>query len=353
VRARENAESIALYRGEPDEERRLAGAFRRIYDVWWDYMKYNKRLTWLTVFYAQAAGIFPIIVAAPRYFAGEIMLGAVMQTASAFGQVQGSLSWFVDSFTSLAEWKATTDRLTTFGEAINAAKSAAARQAFDHVPSSDGSLALQDVDVGLPDGRVLLAGVDLAIRPGEHVVLQGPSGSGKTTLFRVLAGLWPHGSGRIASPADKQVLFLPQRPYLPLGTLQEALVYPDGAGTFDHAAIQEVLSAANLGHLIPRLDEEANWSMSLSPGEQQRLAFARALLHKPDWLFLDEATAALDETNERQLYELLLQRLPAITLVSIAHKPTVLQFHDRRLVIDPESRSVRSEPIDPEDHQRM
>ena len=167
VRVRENAESIALYRGEPDEERRLERAFRHIYDVWWDYMKYNKRLTWLTVFYGQAASIFPIVVAAPRYFSGEIMLGAVMQTASAFGQVQGSLSWFVDSFTVLADWKATTDRLTTFGDAITAAKADAAKQAFEQVPTGDGSLTLRDVEVGLPDGRVLLSNVQLSIRAGR------------------------------------------------------------------------------------------------------------------------------------------------------------------------------------------
>jgi putative ATP-binding cassette transporter len=353
VRVRENAESIALYRGEPDEERRLEGAFAKIYQVWWDYMKYNKRLTWLTVFYGQAASIFPLVVAAPRYFAGEIMLGAVMQTASAFGQVQGSLSWFVDSFTVLADWKATTDRLTGFSEAMMAAKKAAAKRAFEQATREDGSLALEQAEVALPNGDVLMSDVNARVAPGERVVLQGPSGSGKTTLFRVLAGLWPFGHGRIVVPGEARVLFLPQKPYLPIGTVMEALTYPHAPDDYDLEEAAQILRMCNLGHLVERLSEPANWSLALSPGEQQRVAFARALIQKPDWLFLDEATSALDEDNERRLYELLLDRLPRVTLISIAHKPTVLRYHNRRLVIDPETRSVRSEPIAPGDHQRM
>jgi putative ATP-binding cassette transporter len=346
TRIRENAESVALYGGEPDEGRRLQGAFGRIYDTWWAYMTYNKRLTWLTVFYGQVASIFPIVVAAPRYFAGEVQLGALTQTAGAFGQVQGSLSWFVESFASLADWKATTDRLTTFADAMAAARRAQVEDhGFDVTPGTASDLAVEDARIALPQGRVLLDDVDLSIGRGEHVVIQGPSGSGKTTLFRVLAGLWPFGRGRVRLPAGARVLFLPQRPYLPIGTLKETMTYPDRPEGHDDAACTEALTACRLDHLAGRLGETENWSLALSPGEQQRLGFARALLYRPDWLFLDEATSALDEPTEAHLYGLLQERLPQATLVSIAHKPTVLRFHERRLVIDPQRQAVTSEPL--------
>jgi putative ATP-binding cassette transporter len=346
VRVRENAESIALYRGEPDEGRRLEGAFARIYAVWWQYMVYNKRLTWLNVFYNQAASVFPIVVAAPRYFSGEIMLGAVMQTASAFGQVQGALSWFVDAFASLADWKASVDRLTTFGDAMAAAREAGERTGFTFTQAAEPEIRLDDVTVALPTGRKLLEGVDLRIGAGDRVVLQGPSGSGKTTLFRVLSGLWPFGSGRLSVPDPAEgVLFLPQRAYLPIGTLREAMTYPRHAGDFAESEMQEALAACQLEHLAGRLDEEHNWAMTLSPGEQQRLSVARAILQKPRWLFLDEATAAVDAATEKRLYELLIERLPEATIVSIAHRPAVVPFHRTRLVIDPETLSLRSEPV--------
>jgi ABC-type uncharacterized transport system, permease and ATPase components len=346
VRVRENAESIALYNGEKDEQRTIGGAFQRIYAIWWDFMRYNKRLTWFTAFYGQAADVFPLVVASPRYFSGEIPLGVLTQTAGAFGRVQGALSWFVDMFTTLADWRATIDRLTGFGDAMAATKAqAAAEHAFD-VGTATGALRLQDVDVALPDGRVLLRDVDLAIAHGESVLVQGPSGSGKTTLFRVLAGIWPFGRGRINLPEGARILFLPQRPYLPLGTLRDVLCYPDTAGSSSDAALRDALADCRLAHLADRLDETGNWAMALSPGEQQRIAFARALLYRPDWLFLDEATSALDEANEAELYMLLKERLPATTLVGIAHKPGVARFHDRRLVIDPAAGRVRSEGID-------
>lgn len=346
VRVRENAESIALYRGEPDEGRRLDGAFARIYAVWWQYMVYNKRLTWLNVFYNQAAGIFPIIVAAPRYFSGEIMLGAVMQTASAFGQVQGALSWFVDAFASLADWKASVDRLTTFGDAMAAARDAGRQSGFVVSIGQEPAIRLEDVTLALPTSRKLLENVDLEINAGDRVVLQGPSGSGKTTLFRMLAGLWPFGSGRLSVPGpDDGVLFLPQRAYLPIGSLREAMAYPGHPGDFAHERMVEALHACRLDQLADRLDEERNWAMTLSPGEQQRLSVARAILQQPRWLFLDEATAAVDAATEQRLYELIIERLPEATIVSIAHRPAVVPFHDRRLVIEPETLSLRSEPV--------
>jgi putative ATP-binding cassette transporter len=346
VRIRENAESIALYHGEPAEERRVRGAFTRIFATWWAYMKYNKRLTWLTSFYGQAAVIFPYIVAAPQYFAGQIGLGTLTQTADAFGQVQGALSWFVDTYTQLAAWKATIDRLTTFGEAMVTAKHSAARTGIVMRPQPKSELQLEGVDLDLPDGKPLLRGINLDVRRGETVVLRGPSGSGKTTLFRALAGLWPFGRGHIATPAaDARVLFLPQKPYMPIGTLKDALCYPDASDPVPEEACRDALEACGLWHLSPRLDETANWSLVLSGGEQQRLGFARALIYRPDWLFLDEATSALDEPAERHMYEVLHQRLPLATVISIAHREAVAAFHDRQITVDPAGQRVVSEEV--------
>jgi putative ATP-binding cassette transporter len=334
TRIRENAESIALYRGEEDEERRLRGAFGRIYEVWLDFMKYTKRLTGLTAFYGQAASVFPIVVAAPQYFAGVIPLGVLTQTAGAFGEVQGSLSWFIDSYAQLAAWKATLDRLTGFRDAMNKTKIAArSEQTFEH-PAGSPALVLENVDVRLPNGTPLIENVSLSVAQGEALVVRGASGSGKTTLFRVLAGLWPFGRGRVSLPENARTFFLPQKPYLPLGTLREVLSYPHTPEHYSEADCRETLEACGLAHLAPRLGESNNWSMILSGGEQQRLAFARALLYRPNWLFLDEATSALDEAAERSMYELLRQRLPDAAVISIAHKPGAFGFHGRQLVVD-------------------
>ena len=343
VRIRENAESIALYRGEADEERSLRGAFGWIYATWWNFMKYTKRLTWLTAFYGQAAQIFPIIVAAPQYFAGQIQLGTLTQTADAFSQVQQSLSWFVDTYPRLAAWKAVVDRLTTFGEAMAKAKAAQHDSGFEVQPQAQDAVSLEGINVELPNGTPLLQDVTVAVRKGQSTLLRGPSGSGKTTLFRVLAGLWPFGRGRIMTPKDARVLFLPQKPYLPIGTLKATLCYPDQPEAHTDAQCTEVLAACGLGHLAPRLSEAANWTLQLSGGEQQRIAFVRALLYRPEWLFLDEATAALDEAAERTMYELVQQRLPGTTMISVAHRQSVAAFHERQLVIDPASHRVVSQ----------
>ncbi len=345
-RVREHAESVALYNGEGDETRRLRGAFGRIYQTWWALMTYNKRLMWLTSFYGQAAVVFPFLVGAPRYLAGQIQLGALMQIVSAFGQVQGSLSWFVNSFADLASWKATVDRLTTFADNMAAAKKAQATEhGFDRETGAAGVLSLASAQVRLPEGQVILKDLDLEIDRGDRVVLQGPSGSGKTTLFRVLAGLWPFGSGRIRLPAGARTLFLPQKPYLPTGTLREVLSYPDRPDAHADDNLRQALEAVRLPHLRNRLGDVESWSMTLSPGEQQRLAFARAFLFKPDWIFLDEATSALDDQVEALLYTTLRERLPNATVVSIAHKASVARFHDRRIVIDPATGTVHPQAI--------
>jgi putative ATP-binding cassette transporter len=334
VRLRENAEGIALYGGEVPEAGLLRRRFGAVYDNWWAIMRRTKSLTWFTAAFAQIADIFPVIVAAPRYFSGAIELGGLMQTASAFGYVQGSLSWFISAYTDLASWKATVDRLTSFQAAIAAAERAG-KTGITVGQAAGEQLALTRLAVDLPDGRPLLAPTDLGLRRGEAVLVTGPTGSGKSTLFRVLGGLWPFGRGRVDVPAQQRVLFLPQRPYLPLGTLRDAVSYPAPAGKLEDAAIQDALRACGLPHLVGRLDEEGNWSQRLSPGEQQRLAFARALLTQPDWLFLDEATSALDEMTEATLYRLIKERLPQATLVSIGHRSTLAAFHDRRLELQP------------------
>lgn len=332
VRFRENVEGIALHGGEADEKRGLTQRFRALMENWWGIMTATKRLTLFTVGYAQVATIFPIVVAAPAYFAGRIPLGGLIQTSSAFGQVQDSLSWFVENYARLTEWRATVERLTGFTRAVAAARAA---EGGPVAAKGDGSgLALQDVTLSLPDGRVLVTDARAEVAPGESVVVTGASGSGKSTLFRAIAGIWPFGSGHVALPATGRALFLPQRPYIPLGSLKRAVCYPEDEAGFTDAEVAAALEAAELGHLASRLHEVEPWDRRLSGGEQQRLALARALLLKPNWLFLDEATASLDPGGEERLYARLKAALPGSAIISIAHRPAVAKFHDRGLRVE-------------------
>jgi vitamin B12/bleomycin/antimicrobial peptide transport system ATP-binding/permease protein len=328
VRVRENAEGIALYRGEPSEQENLNARFLRILGNWWEIMKRQKRLTWFTASYSQLAIIFPILVAAPRFFSGAIQLGGLMQIASAFGQVQSALSWFIDNYRPFAEWKASVDRLigfhhVMFGVQQREAGSEGILVSREQTPE----LALENLDLGLPDGRLLFNGLTATIPPGERLLIRGPSGSGKSTLFRAIAGIWPFGSGSIRVPQGPKRLFLPQKPYLPIGTLRNAVSYPEKAGAFTDSEIVDALKLCRLEEFAGRLDEVAHWEQVMSPGEQQRLAFARALLYQPAWLFLDEATASLDDATQDYLYCLINSRLPNTTIVSIAHREDVRQFH--------------------------
>jgi vitamin B12/bleomycin/antimicrobial peptide transport system ATP-binding/permease protein len=326
VRVREYSESIALDKGEGVEKSQLNTRFSTVLSNYLALIKAQKNLIWFTSFFGQAAIIFPFIVAAPRFFSGAIQLGQLMQISSAFGQVQNSLSWFVDSYSGLASWRATTDRLTSFDESMG--KSEALLSTQTTVDAGSDHLSTNDLTLSLPNGKVLLAHAALTAHVGDAILLNGPSGSGKSTLFRAFAGIWPFSKGQIHMPAN--AMFIPQHPYFPNGTLRDALAYPEPAAKYDDAALQTALTDALLPQLANRLDDKEAWGQMLSGGEQQRLAIARVLLKKPQWLFADEATSALDIEAENTLYKRLLAGvlLAKGAIISIAHRPSVAAFHN-------------------------
>ena len=334
VRARENAEQIALLHGEPAERTRLRGRFGYVVENWMDIMQRTKKLTAFTATYSQASVIFPYVLVAPAYFAEKVQLGGMMQTASAFSSVQDSLSFFITSYRTLAEWQSVVARLSGFETAIENAAALTTKENIIHIASDDkGTIDLDKLLVSLPNGTPLVTADGFSIRRGERTLLTGPSGSGKSTLFRAIAGIWPFGTGSIAIPAQARLMMLPQRPYFPVGTLRAAIAYPAEASAFSPEQVGETLSAVGLPKLALRLDEDAHWNRTLSLGEQQRLGIARALLHKPQYLFLDEATASLDEPSEAALYQLLTNKLPATTIVSIGHRSTLEAFHQRNVTL--------------------
>ncbi|MCC8428234.1 ABC transporter ATP-binding protein/permease [Reyranella aquatilis] len=328
MRVRENAEGIALYRGEPRENEVLEAKFTDVFNNAWRVLVTEMQLVFYQIGYGQLAIIFPYIVTAPRFFAGAITLGVVMQTAQAFGQVQTALSFFIDNYTNVAELRAVMDRLKGLQEAIEEKPAENIAVASEPGRADVGTSGL---DLALPNGQTLLRDLNLVLPKGSSTLITGTSGSGKSTLFRAMAGIWPFGRGRILIPAGARVLFLPQKPYIPIATLRDAVKYPDENSTASDADIVSALEAARLGHLAGRLDEEAHWSNTLSGGEQQRLAIARALVFRPDWLFLDEATASLDEANEAAVYGVLKERLPGTTMISIGHRPSLRQWHEQKL----------------------
>ena len=334
VRARENAEQIALLHGEPAERTRLQGRFGYVVQNWMDIMQRTKKLTAFTATYSQASVIFPYVLVAPAYFAEKVQLGGMMQTASAFSSVQDSLSFFITSYRTLAEWQSVVARLSGFEESIKNAAALTTKENIIHVGSDDkAAIDLEKLSVSLPNGTPLVTADGFSIRSGERTLLTGPSGSGKSTLFRAIAGIWPFGTGSIAIPAQATLMMLPQRPYFPVGTLKAAIAYPAEASAFSPEKVGETLGAVGLPKLASRLDEDAHWNRTLSLGEQQRLGIARALLHKPQYLFLDEATASLDEPSEATLYQLLQEKLPATTMVSIGHRSTLEAFHQRGVTL--------------------
>ncbi|MEK6210527.1 MAG: ABC transporter ATP-binding protein/permease [Pseudomonadota bacterium] len=343
VRFRENTEGVALYRGEQDELRNFRSRFANVVDNWWRIMKRQKILNSFTIGYNQLAVIFPFVVAGNRYFAGTIQLGGLMQISNAFGQVQGALSWFIGAYNTFAAWKATADRLLGFHYAIEKAREDVQQQSGVRQAQDDSEeLVLDNVALSLPNGQPLISASSATIKSGESLLISGPSGAGKSTLFRAIAGIWPFGDGRMRMPAGFRVLFLPQRPYLPLGAIRDVVSYPASPVEFSDEQIKEVLNAVGLPQLVDRLDDHQHWSMQLSPGEQQRIAFARALLQKPAWLFLDEATSALDEAAEAKLYKLLKESLPGTTIISIGHRPALLGFHSRRLELREDGNGTRA-----------
>ncbi len=332
ARLREYAEQVALLGGERAEQSALHRRFSSIIRNYLAIVQRKKQLMAFTASYGQISPIIPYIFTAPFYFANKIQLGVMTQTAGAFGRVEGALTFFVNYYTSLADFKAVLDRLTSFDSAIETARTIDLDPPrIDSLEHKSPAIEIGRLDVRLPDGRPVIETTGLILSPREPVLLTGPSGSGKSTLFRVISGIWPFGQGVITLPEGANLLLLPQKPYLPQGTLRNAVTYPHTGAAFADADIHNALMAARLPLLANRIDEEGVWSQRLSGGEQQRLAIARALLTKPDWLFLDEATAALDEELEADIYGALAEFLPDTTIVSIGHRSTLTAFHKRRI----------------------
>lgn len=350
TRARESGESIALIRGEPDERRGLGLLFGRVRDSMRALMRSQRNLMWLTSAYGTLAMIFPTVVAAPAYFAGAMSLGVLMQVGAAFGQVQAALNWFVDSFPRIAEWRGAVARLVAFQDALDDLDAIAADTAQPTIAIEEGeaeALVLDALEIAFADGTTVIAGASAVVAPGERVLIKGESGTGKSTLFRAIGGLWPWGGGRIATPPRAAMAFLPQRPYLPLGTLAGVTCYPRPAEDFDPAEVQAALGKVGLEALASRLEEEERWDRVLSLGEQQRLAFARLLLHRPRWIFMDEATSALDEANQDAMMTLVIEELPEAAVISIGHRPGLEAFHTRSLTLVKSAEGARFQRLPP------
>ncbi len=335
ARLREYGEPIALLGGEKAENDRLGVQFRQVIRNFFDVVRVQKWLSAFIQLYGSSNSVVPYVITAPFYFAGQITLGVLQQTSGAFARVDSALSFFIDRYSLLADFKAVVDRLTSFDASMLKAETIKADSKIKHPHSAGENLDIRNLTLTLPGNLPIVKTDALTMNRGERTLLIGPSGSGKSTLFRAIAGIWPFGEGDIATPKGRSVMLLPQRPYLPLGTLRSAVTYPGVVGDYSDEAIIAALKAARLPHLMDRLDEEAYWVQVLSLGEQQRLAVARVLLAKPDWLFLDEATAALDEPMEAAIYAVLKEQLPGTTVVSIGHRSTLKAMHDRIIEMKP------------------
>lgn len=338
VRLRETAESVAFYNGAAKEEAFLSNRFMTLLRNTLFIIKKQKQLSWLTNSYAQIAIIFPFVVAVPRYLSQNISLGGLMQIANCFGKVQDAMSYFVDVYASLAEWQSCAERLLSFDRHIAAIEKETEEKSGSLVrEETPDRLRLADVTISVPAmdenkrTREIISSASCTIKSGEHVILKGPSGSGKSTLLRTLAGFWPYVKGHISMPAPSEMMFIPQKPYIPMGTSAEAASYP--LETADEEILSPLLVECGLSHLMEKTDTEADWSHILSLGEQQKLAFVRVFLRKPKWVFLDEATSAMDEETEEKMYRLL-TALPGTTVISIGHRSTLDKWHDRVLRIE-------------------
>lgn len=329
MRVRENSESIAFYRGEVPEQKVFSGRFQGVIQNYWSLMRREKSLTWFTSSYSQLAIIMPILMAAPRYFSGGIQLGGLMQTSSAFGNVQDSLSFFVSSYSSIAQWTAVVKRLTSFAEHMETAENVKE----ELVLSAGEQFSVEGFSIDLPKEKQvgIVQNLELVVNRGEHLLVTGPSGAGKSTFLRSAAQIWPYCQGRLFFPAGELQMFLPQKPYLPLGRLKKAICYPDVEELYSDEQILDVLEKCRLSNLGQSFEQEEDWSRVLSLGEQQRLAFARVLLAKPQWLFLDESSSAMDEQLEAYMYRLLQTELPETAIISVGHRSSLFAYHQRKL----------------------
>lgn len=332
VRLRENSDSVALYRGEDRENQNFVSRFFSLFGNFWQIMKRTRRLNWWSSGYGQLAIIFPLVVTLPGYLAKFYLLGTLVQVSSAFGQIQGAFSFFANNYGSLAGWHAVVDRLRYFEQSMDKIRDVQETN-FNIIRHEGERLRVRNVDVDLPDNHALLKAVNFELSPGERMLVVGRSGSGKSTFIRLLAGIWPFGDGEIDMPPTENVFFLPQKPYLPLGSLRDLLLYPHGKDTTTDSELKIVLAASGLPNLMTHLDEVYTWPQILSIGEQQRLAFARIFLQRPQWIFMDEATSAVDEAGEGELYSTLVEQLPGSAVVSVGHRSTLEAYHDQRFVL--------------------
>ena len=338
IRLRESSESVAFYRGEGQESKVFKERFTLLLDNFWKIVNKQKQLVWLNSGYSQIAIIFPFVAAMNRYLAKEFTLGGLMQVASAFGRVQDSLSYFVDTYSSLATWQSVVMRLTYFGRHMQEVSAEAERFHLERFVAAE-EVRADNMQVNLPDGTPLLQNINFTLQPGSNVLIKGVSGSGKSTLLRAIAGIWPFVEGKIVLPEQEKLMFIPQKPYLPLGSLREALLYPGNKPVNDEVLVN-LMEECQIGYLKDKLDIVADWSHVLSVGEQQRLAYVRAHIQEPVWLFLDEATSALDEETEAKMYSLIGERLANTTIVSIGHRSTLNKYHQLVLELDKNNKSV-------------
>lgn len=343
IRLRESAESVAFYRGEAQEGSVFKQRFKMLLDNFWKLVNKQKQLVFLNSGYSQIAIIFPFVVAMNRYLTKEVTLGGLMQVASAFGRVQDSLSYFVDMYSSIAQWQAVVMRLTCFGHHMHDVYQQAERFHVERFAAAD-VVEVDNMQINLPDGKPLLENISFTLHPGHNVLIKGVSGSGKSTLLRAISGIWPFVDGKIFLPERDKLMFIPQKSYLPLGTLRAALNYP-GNKPIDDTELIYLMDLCQIGYLKDKLDLEADWSHVLSVGEQQRLAFVRAHIQQPQWLFLDEATSALDEDTEANMYSLLQERLQQTTVVSVGHRSTLNKYHELVLRLNKLTRQVTLEKL--------